>query len=74
MNAIRAYVAQLVERGIATGELLTSINENINIALSVLKEINGNTQAINENTAQVGRLMKSLTTSGSSVAINARIM
>lgn len=73
-NAIRAYVAQLVERGIATGELLTSINENINIALSVLKEINGNTQAINENTAQVGRLMKSLTTSGSSVAINARIM
>lgn len=74
VNAIRAYVAQLVERGIATGELLTSINENINIALSVLKEINGNTQAINENTAQVGRLMKSLTTSGSSVAINARIM
>lgn len=74
INAIRAYVAQLVERGIATGELLTSINENINIALSVLKEINGNTQAINENTAQVGRLMKSLTTSGSSVAINARIM
>ena len=74
INAIRAHVAQLVERGIATGELLTSINENINIALSVLKEINGNTQAINENTAQVGRLMKSLTTSGSSVAINARIM
>ena len=74
VNAIRAYVAQLVERGIATGELLTSINENINIALSVLKEINGNTQAINENTAQVGKLMRSLTTSGSSVAINARIM
>ena len=74
VNAIRAYVAQLVERGIVTGELLTNINENINIGLSVLKEINGNTRAINENTAQVGKLMRSLTTSGSSVAINARIM
>ena len=74
VNAIRSYVAQLVERGIVTGELLTNINENINIGLSVLKEINGNTRAINENTAQVGKLMRSLTTSGSSVAINARIM
>lgn len=74
INAIRAYVAQIVEQGIKNGELLSNINETINEAFIILKEINSNTAAINGNTAQIERLMRSLTTSGSSVAINARMM
>lgn len=74
VNAIRAYVAQIVEQGIKNGELLSNINETINEAFIILKEINSNTAAINGNTAQIERLMRSLTTSGSAVAINARMM
>ena len=74
VNAIRAHVAQIVERAVEQSDYLRTINENINVGLAILKEINGNTAVIKENTDQMGRLMKSLTTSGSSVAINARMM
>ena len=74
VNAIRAHVAQIVERAVEQSDYLRTINENINVGLAILKEINGNTAVIKENTDQIGRLMKSLTTSGSSVAINARMM
>lgn len=74
VNAIRAYVAQIVERAVEQSDYLRTINENINVGLAILKEINSNTAVIKENTDQMGRLMKSLTTSGSSVAINARMM
>lgn len=74
VNAIRAHVAQIVERAVEQSDYLRTINENINVGLAILKEINGNTTVIKENTDQMGRLMKSLTTSGSSVAINARMM
>lgn len=74
VNAIRAHVAQIVERAVEQSDYLRTINENINVGLAILKEINGNTAVIKENTDQMGRLMKSLTTSGSSVAINARMI
>jgi len=74
VNAIRAHVAQIVERAVEQSDYLRTINENINVGLAILKEINGNTAVIKENTDQMGRLMKSLTTSGSSMAINARMM
>lgn len=74
VNAIRAHVAQIVERAVEQSDYLRTINESINVGLAILKEINGNTAVIKENTDQMGRLMKSLTTSGSSVAINARMM
>lgn len=74
VNAIRAHVAQIMERAVEQSDYLRTINENINVGLAILKEINGNTAVIKENTDQMGRLMKSLTTSGSSVAINARMM